>query len=203
MAYVLGFIVADGTLTPTRRGGYYIEITSTDRDILHSIRNSFESDICIGEYQPKRFKSKRRYRLQFGSKEMFMDLQQLGLTPNKSMTVRLPPVPSDYFSSFMRGYFDGDGCVNVCTYQKKGHKGLSTVISSGFTSGSKYLLLDIRHRLLSLGIVNGGTFYYNRAYRLWFSIKDSERLYKYMYQDISGGLYLPRKKAIFERYFQG
>ena len=203
MAYVLGFIVADGTLTPTRRGGYYIEITSTDKDILYRIRDAFESDLRIGEYQSKDLRCKRRYRLQIGSKEMFQDLERLGLTPRKSLTVRLPPVPSEHFASFLRGYFDGDGCVNVCTYQKQGHKGPSTVISSGFTSGSEGPLLDIRCFLLKYHIVQGGTFYYNRAYRLWFSIQDSKRLYDYMYQDVTNGLFLPRKKTIFEKYFMG
>jgi len=202
MAYVLGFIVADGTLTPTKRGGYFVEIVSTDKDILYRIRDAFESDLRIGEYRHKNPKWKKRYRLQIGSKEIFRDLESLGLTPKKSMTVRLPPVPREYFSSFLRGYFDGAGCVNVCTYQKQGHRGPSTVISSGFTSGSKYLLLDIRHTLLDYDIICGGTFYYNRAYRLWFSIKDSKRLYAYMYQNIADGLFLLRKKEIFERYFK-
>ena len=159
MAYVLGFIVADGTLIKSKWNTHFVEITSTDKEIVFLIRNAIESNLRIGEYQSKNLACKRRYRLQIGSKGMFRDLERLGLTPKKSMTVRLPPVPEEYFSSFLRGYFDGDGCVNICTYQKKGHKGPSTIISSGFTSGSKYLLLDIRHKLLALGIVNGGTFY--------------------------------------------
>jgi hypothetical protein len=202
MAYVLGFIVADGTLIHPEGRGYYTEITSTDRDILYRIRDAFESDLSIGEYQARDFRCRRRYRLQIGSKEIFQDLEKLGLTPNKSLTVRLPPVPSEYFDSFLRGYFDGDGCVNVCTYKKTGRSYRSTVITCSFTSGSRLLLKDIKDELLEFGIVRGGSSYYSGAYRLLFSILDSRRLYEYMYRDIVDGLFLPRKKAIFDSYFK-
>ena len=71
MAYVLGFIVADGTLIRPKGGGYFVEITSTDRDILCRTRDVLESDLRIGEYQAKNARCKVRYRLQIGSKEIF------------------------------------------------------------------------------------------------------------------------------------
>ena len=39
MAYVLGFFAADGNLTIGKRGNYYLEFNSTDKDIIEKIRS--------------------------------------------------------------------------------------------------------------------------------------------------------------------
>lgn len=130
------------------------------------------------------------------------DLLKLGLTPNKSKTIELPKIPDKYFSHFLRGYFDRDGCVNVCTYKRKNRKNPSTIINSGFTSGSEKLLNNIKNKLLKLKIIKGGILYFHYGYRLWFSINDSLNLYKFMYKDLNNKLFLNRKKKIFEKYFR-
>ena len=62
--------------------------------------------------------------------------------------------------------------------------GLTTVLQSGLTSGSKKFLLDLKDKLLKEKVIKGGTFYYSsNGWRLYFSINDSRRLYKYMYKD--------------------
>lgn len=124
----------------------------------------------------------------------------LGIGPRKSKTIRLPILSNKYFSHFLRGYFDGDGCVNICTYRRKNRKNLSTILSSEFTSGSKNILIGIKNRLQEMGIIKGGSFFYNQGYRLSFSINDSLRLYEFMYSDLGNDLYLSRKKCIFEKY---
>ena len=200
MAYVLGFIVADGNLLKNKRGAHFIEIQSTDKEIIFKIRKLLQSNIKIGEYTPKNKNHNKRYRIQIGSKEIFNDLVNLGITPKKSKTIALPKIPDKLFSHFIRGYFDGDGCVSVGEYQKKNRKKLSTIISSNFVSGSKELLTEIYSKLKK-GVVTGGTFYYSGGYRLSFSINDSFNLYKLMYND-SKDLFLTRKKRIFENFFK-
>ncbi|MBI5420695.1 MAG: hypothetical protein HZA35_00025 [Parcubacteria group bacterium] len=203
MAYVLGFIVADGCLTKNKRGGCFTTIEITDKSIIYAIRNVLHSDIKISEYRPKNKNWNKKYRLQIGSKEIFNDLLELGVTPRKSKIITLPNMPDIYFHDFLRGYFDGDGCVNVCTYQQKDRKKTSTIINSGFVSGSKMILVKIWATLKRLKIVSGGTLYYSgHGHRLWFSIHDSLGLYHFMYTDLRNDLFLKRKKGVFEKYFK-
>ena len=200
MAYVLGFIAADGALIKNKRGACFLEIQSTDKEIVYKIRSVFKSNLAIGEYQPKHENHNRRYRLQIGSKEIFSDLLKLGIKPKKSKTIKLPDVPDKYFSHFLRGYFDGDGSANICTYKQKGRQKPSTVLNCGFVSGSKRILFGIKSKLAKMFVIKGGTLYYHQGYRLWFSIKDSLSLYRFMYGGSIGDLFLARKKMVFERY---
>jgi hypothetical protein len=53
------------------------------------------------------------YSLTLCSKHIFSSLYNYGLTTNKSLIITFPPsnIPNKYYSSFIRGYFDGDGCI--------------------------------------------------------------------------------------------
>ena len=141
------------------------------------------------------------YRLQIGSKEMFKDLTKLGLMPNKSKVVRMPHIPRKYLSHFIRGYFDGDGHVSASEYQKKDRRNKSRVIITGFTSGSREFLEDLNKVLHKFSDIKGGTLFEAGGHRLCFSTHDSYYLYNFMYQG-SKGLFLDRKKSIFENYFK-
>lgn len=202
MAYVLGFFAADGSMTKNKRGAHFIEFTSTDRDVLVKIRRVINSNLAIGSYQPKHENQNKRYRIQIGSKKMFSDLSKLGFTQSKSLTLKFPHIPNKYLPHFVRGYFDGDGNVNATRYFRKNRGKMSSVISSGFTSGSREFLKKLFNKLKELRIVSGGTlFYHEKGYRLYFSIKDSLRLYKFIYSSTTNKLFLQRKKVVFEKYF--
>ncbi len=201
MAYVLGFFAADGNMIRNKRGAHFIEFQITDKDLLIKIRGLLNSNHKIA-VRKRAKKYKIIYRLQIGSKIIYNNLLKLGLTPNKSKTIKLPEIPNKYFIHFLRGYFDGDGCVNICTYRKKNRNKLSTLINAGFTSGSKKILEDIKNKLSKLNIIKGGTLYYSNGYRVWFSIKDSYCLYNFMYNNLKNNLFLMRKKKIFEKYFK-
>lgn len=203
MAYVLGFIVADGALTLTGRGTHFVEITSTDKGILYSIRKALDSDLRIGAYQNKKNQWKKRYRLQVGSKEMFRDLEKLGLSPRKSMVIRMCPVPEEHLASFVRGYFDGDGCVTFGEYPRAGRKTLQVILATRFTSGSKDMLVGLKLRLSAAIGIAGSITYYSNAWRLCYGGSDSKKLYKFMYfmgnRDSKGLICLRRKRRIYER----
>ena len=202
MAYVLGFFTADGNMIKNKRGAHFVSFYSTDKDLLEKIRLNLKSDLKISakKINPKYPNHKQSYVLQIGSKEIFNDLLRLGTTPNKSLTIRMPVVPKKLLSHFLRGYFDGDGHVSASEYQKKDRKDKSKIIITGFTSGSKKFLEDLRILLKQHADMHGGTLYYTQGYRLCFSIHDSLRLYNFMYQQ-EKDLYLSRKKSIFEHYF--
>jgi len=201
MAYVLGFFTADGNMIRNKRGAYFIEFEITDKNLLYKIRELLGSDHKIAE-RKRDNKWKKSYRLQIGSKEIFDDLLKLGLTPNKSKTIELPEIPKEYFSDFVRGYFDGDGCVTVCHYIRKDrHNKKCIKILSGFTSGSEKFLKSLYLRLKIFANIIGGSLYENRGYRLFFSDEDTRKLYNFMYNG-KNDLSLCRKKDKFEKYFK-
>ena len=47
----------------------------------------------------------------YNSKEIKKDLEQFGISSNKSLTVPFPDVPKEFLPSFVRGVIDGDGWV--------------------------------------------------------------------------------------------
>lgn len=201
MAYVLGFFVADGSMTCNKREACYIEFHIADEDILEKIRTVLGSDHTISRRKKVDDRFKRMYRLQIGSKEMFSDLSRLGMTPCKTDTVRLPAIPSEYLSHFVRGYFDGDG--NVYVYKGSKDEALPRrrlVLLSGFTCGSRIFLEQLKESLQSVaGIVGGSLYTRIDAHRLYFSTRNSALLYRFMYGN-AGDLFLQRKKKVFDEY---
>ncbi len=195
MAYVLGYFAADGSMIQRLGGGGYIEITSTDKILLEHVRLVTGAGHKISERDRKE-NWKLQYRLQIGSIEWFQDLTRLGFTPNKSGTLSLPDVPPEYFNHFVRGYFDGDGCVYFAhlKYADRAHK--RWVLQTLFTSGSREFLSKLHVQLKRRGVLRGVICKKsNRGFELKFSHKDSLALYRIMYHtgEISD-LFLPRKK---------
>jgi len=202
MAYILGFFVADGSLTINPRGAKYLDLCITDKNLLATIRKTWGSNHKISE-RNKGKKCKMVYRLQVGSKEMFSDLLNLGIKTNKTGHEILPSIPRIYFNDFIRGYFDGDGNVYIAKYKRKDRNNKFLInLMTCFTCSSKDFLKSIREKLGST--VKGGTLYCSGgAWRLCFSKNDSVKLYEFMYNDPRidmSGLFLKRKKDIFEKF---
>src|SRR3989344_346883 len=111
MAYVLGFFAADGSMVCNKRGAHFIEFTIVDRIVLEQIQKAVGSTHKIQKRGRRSSAHQIQYRIQIGSKEWFEDLSCLGFMQNKSKRLSLPNVTIEYFGDFVRGYFDGDGCV--------------------------------------------------------------------------------------------
>ena len=199
MAYILGFMYADGNMVKSKRGTHFVAVYSADKDILVSMKKCFQSEHKLTE---RRSLTGSVYRIQIGSKEWFSDLGKLGLFPNKTKRMQLPFVPREYFGDFVRGYFDGDG--NVWSGIINKHRKTPTkILQSVFTSSSLEYLLSLREMLRSLGIVGGGVSApKNTNYsRLMLSTKDALKLYKIMYT-VPHKLHLRRKKVVFEKFMK-
>ena len=191
MAYVLGFFAADGNMIKNNRGAHFIAFYSTDFSIIKNVRNLLDSNHKISNKQKSKINKKWKdcYQLQIGSKEIFKDLIHLDLMPNKSLVLKMPRVPDKFLNHFVRGYFDGDGHVSPCRYQKNDRKNKSNTIITGFTSGSRIFLEGLLSRLKKIGITTGGSLYLTDGYHLCFSIRDSFKLYNFMYKN-DNNLYL-------------
>jgi intein-encoded DNA endonuclease-like protein len=199
MAYILGFLYADGNIVKTKRGTHYISFYTADRDLLVSVAEIMELPHKISE---RKSETGSVYRIQIGSREMFNDLVKIGLTPNKSLRMDLPVIPKQYEGDFVRGFFDGDGNIWVgCTHKTR--KKPTPVMFAAFTSASKMFLNRLAILLGSVGLEGGSLFKLKEGNycRLQYSTLDSLKIYKIMYNTPSK-LFLHRKKLIFERFIE-
>ena len=96
MAYVLGFLYADGDIVDAQSSRtQYIKFTSKDQEILLKIRSVLSSRHTVQRRLPhpvvmrhgKRYVSSILFYFRIGSRRMYLDLQRVGLTPNKSKTI--------------------------------------------------------------------------------------------------------------------
>jgi hypothetical protein len=203
MAYVLGYFAADGSMIKSKRSAYYVEFTTTDRILLENFKSATGVQNKISERSRSNIIWKSQYRIQVGSKTWFEDLTALGFTPNKSLTLVLPAIPAEFLGDFVRGYFDGDGCVYFKKHWSSWHKKEVWVFSSLFTSGARHFLEELHQVLLENGISGGHIAQKKRGYALVFSRHDSLALYDIMYNTGQvSGLFLPRKRDKFEEAIQ-
>ena len=202
MAYVLGFFSADGSMLENNRGAHFIEFHITDLEVIKIIQKALGSNHAISKRNLNN-KWKTLYRLQIGSKEIFFDLENLGFTQAKSKKMRLPNIPQEFLADFVRGYFDGDGCVYFKQHKVKDRKKPKWIFSSRFTSGGKLFLENIHEALY--GVVHKGFIVTKKrngevyAYELVFSHRDSLALFRFLYNNSSYGLRLTRKYNLFKK----
>lgn len=121
-AYWLGFLYADGYVEPIYRRekikAFRIEISLCieDKPHLQKLINDIESNVPISERNQK-FKDKeyKTCRVRINNTKMCKDLINLGCTTRKSLTLTFPDtsiIPNKFLKDFIRGYFDGDGCIS-------------------------------------------------------------------------------------------
>ena len=116
-AYLLGFLCADGHVSE-RYGseGFRIELQGRDREILEFYLKEIGSNKVIKNI----FKKNKHYvRLTILSKKIRQDLNKLGIRHNKTYNLKMPLINQQYLSHFIRGYFDGDGCLYINNKQVK------------------------------------------------------------------------------------
>lgn len=130
-AYWLGFLYADGCITSVykndelRRMNLEISLCAEDRHHLEKFRDCIESNLTIRD-KTIHSGNKEYYanRLAVYSTKMCKDLYKLGCTPRKTYTVTFPTydiVPHEFMRDFVRGFFDGDGCIHTGMQHGKPH----------------------------------------------------------------------------------
>lgn len=111
-AYWLGFLYADGCV---HSNNYEISINITDKEHIEKFKAAIKAfNHNITEIQDKRFQNaKTLYQFSIKDKQLHQDLIKWGCIPQKSLLInKIPNIPRDYVSHFLRGYFDGDGSLH-------------------------------------------------------------------------------------------
>ena len=112
-AYILGLLYADGcNYVPQHR--VKIELQERDKDILDKINIKMNSNkpLSFVKLNSKNYNWQNTYRLDITNKHISEVLNSLGMVQNKSLVLAFPCwLDTKLYSHFIRGYFDGDGCI--------------------------------------------------------------------------------------------
>ena len=108
-AYWLGFLYADGYLNDSRNS-ITLALSNIDIDTLLRFKSFLKSDKKI------RRNNDNSSKVVIENKKVYKDLIEKGLHQSKTHTIKFPNIVGDLKRHFIRGYFDGDGCI---TYGKK------------------------------------------------------------------------------------
>lgn len=190
MAYVFGVICADGCLIEHANGYHCLNITSKDFSWLQQIKQVLQAAQKICSKQ-------QAYQLQIRNQTIYRSLLDLGLTPRKSKTLKLPFVPTDVLPDFARGVFDGDGTIWYWQDPRWRHP---WQMKASFYSGSRVFLEQLQLQLQQHAGLSPGTLtILPTAFELRYCIRDGVKLYRWMYRDQSS-LCLPRKRERFEKF---
>ncbi|MEX0917091.1 MAG: LAGLIDADG family homing endonuclease [Candidatus Paceibacterota bacterium] len=204
MAYTLGYIYADGSLecSPSIRGKY-LRITSTDKERIIALRNLMESQHKIYRIAQNTYSGKQRYLLRIGNSFLYDSLVKHGLHPKKSLTIKMPEIPDLFLKDFVRGYFDGDGCVSIEYGNGKKRQKILKRIGIIFTCGSKDFLRVLEKQLRQgAGVGKREIYTASRCYQLRYNTEDSVTLFKFLYHGVEMEHYMRRKRNIFADYFE-
>lgn len=141
-AYWLGFLMADGY-----NSGNLIRVDIQDEGHLEKLRDR----VYINCDMPIRKKKntangKDIFYLTIQDKKLLSDVERLGLVKKKSMIVSYPNIDSKYDRFFIKGIFDGDGCL---TYSMDGNYRRYT-----FSIVGSYDLMKTLQLMLSKNDVN-------------------------------------------------
>ncbi len=185
MAYVLGFILADGCIIKGTYKGYSdslkFGVQLSDIDILEKIKKELKAEHKISLV-------KNAAHFCISSQILVNALKKLSIFYRKSLNEHLPNVPAQYVKDFIRGIVDGDGGMRI---DKKGQP------SVGVCGGEKVLLFIRGHFLEELGVYSKigrrsySRQYNNFLYEIRYKSTSALKILAYLYY--SGCLSLNRK----------
>ena len=127
---------------------------------------------------------------------MKSDLLKLGISSNKTMSVNYPSIPENLQSHFMRGVFDGDGCVSI-HHDKRDNsdRGQVNICSGSFEFIKEYVDNMVRYCGVKKNNIRQpkGTYYVID----WGGLSDVESFYEFLYKDAN--IFLKRKKETYDK----
>ena len=186
-AYLLGLVATDGSVKPRR---VVVTISEKDGEFLKAVAARLGVSSSVHQSGVSKNTGKALYArtFNFGCRTICDRLRALGLQPDKTYSLDdrvVYAVPDQDFADFVRGCFDGDGCVSPVRY--------SAAVS--IDSASKPFLRALTSRLAQItGISTPRLRKYSIWKAQWGSKRDLRLLYDCLYADPSR-LCLERKRT--------
>ena len=195
-AYFLGIFYADGNNYITDKiKQASLELMLEDIKVIEMLKNKIQTNKPIkfrkAKIDKNNFKIKERCGLVLSNKQICEDLYKHGCIPKKTFNLKFPTTESlaeEFYASFIRGYFDGDGCISIGEQNK---------IKSSICGYHPFIfsLFEILKKE-NLNV----KFYKNKRIKSFSELyiqgaKDNIDFYNYIYDD--SDLFLNRKKEKF------
>ena len=212
-AYWLGFIFADGYIgnTPIRddkKNVYNFELSLQLSDVHHleKFRNfiSYEKPVTVDTY---------RCRILVANKHFWRQLNKLGCIPRKSLKLKFPKITIfkeiGLIRHFIRGYFDGDGCISRYVHTHIVSPNVSVVGTEHFlkyiikeskinarmghdkrnAEENKYIYYNLKNSILFINyLYTNANIYLDRKYKLYQFFKNGSRSVKEFTELLSGNI---------------
>ena len=138
-AYFLGVLCSDGNIRKNNRE-IVLSVLDVDIDVLQKFSDAIKTDKPIFFVKSKT--SNSRYALiSISSSRMCEGLGKYGCVNNKTFKMTFPKLLNqNLYNHFIRGYFDGDGCIYVSN--KNANRAFSIVGMLPFLLEVQKILID-------------------------------------------------------------
>lgn len=182
--YWAGFLSADGSIDCN--GTVSFELNNKDIAAIHSFQKVLDSEHSISYRN-----STDASRIRFNNKALTESLYyNFGVGVNKTFELSLPVLPLEMYPHFIRGHYDGDGCLTEF-FANRPLASYRVYI----TSGSLSFLEELKQFLKDNRVISGGSIQ-QKAARCWhiqLAVKDSTTFLDYIYKDSLPETRLSRK----------
>lgn len=195
-AYFLGIIISDGCVSNNQ---LIIGLQEEDKYILEKFIELIDYTGKIYTIEDNRKESyKNKCVVTITSDKIVDDLGKLGIVPAKSDKTYFPNISKEFYSHFIRGVFDGDGCIT--TYKPKNKVSPNLFFS---ITGNITLIVKIQEILMENCDINRTKLNYLNLYKESFRTLSyggniqAKRIFNYLYDNST--LYLTRKHNKFTK----
>lgn len=132
-AYFLGLLMADGCVSD--KNTVTITLKESDKHILDELISKLETNSPLKFIKNKKKNQSNYYSVTFYSRKLCKSLIKLGCVPRKTHLLKwdVSFVNKKLINHFVRGYFDGDGCISY-----RLHKGKYLKSTVNFTSSKHF-----------------------------------------------------------------
>lgn len=185
-AYFYGWMLSDGYVG---NNVIKLQLQEGDKKILEKFKQAL---FYTGPISHKKKATENRQNsslLQIYSKNLAENLAKHGCIQRKSHKTYFPSISTDLYSHFIRGLFEGDGCV----YEDKRSKSLVFRLM-----GNKPLLEKVQEILISNCKLNKTKFNHNKVHPnnivtlAYYGNNNCDKIFSFIYKNC-GDLYLSRK----------
>jgi hypothetical protein len=197
-SYWLGFLYADGyvRLKDNKSGQLKLKLQRSDKNHIVLFNECLSSNYPIkNEISKVKYKNKvsvsEYSAVSIYNTKLVKDLIKHGCLNNKTFKLEFPLLDDSLMRHFIRGYFDGDGCIYKVKKQEKSNQ-ITIVGNNNFIDSLKLYLIN-KLNINRINIKKNNNYKYLRI----CNIDDCKKIKHYFYNDST--IFLKRKKDIFDK----
>lgn len=206
-AYLLGFYAADGNINEKRKT-FRIHLQKQDAELVYLYKDIISPDartFTVEEHKTtgrngKEITAHESFGVDITSAKLCTDLVNLGIGYNKSYSdLHIPEMSKNLIRHFIRGYFDGDGCIIVWLAREKGKsdrvRGKFDICAKSASILNEFIKFFATYDIkLNLNYLKRDDMYRMHT----SSKKELQKIYNLLYKD--SYFYLSRKFNKFNHY---